>query len=40
MNDDVVVEVGKPVHNSERPISIKLSVLAVVNIMDAYDGYT
>ena len=40
MNDDVVVEVGKPIYNSEHPISIKLSELAVVNIMDAYDGYT
>jgi len=40
VNDVVIMEIGKPVHDSEHLMGMKFSILAVVNIVDAYDGYT
>ena len=40
VNDVVMMEIGKPVYDSEHLMGIKFSMLAVVNIVDAYNWYT
>ena len=40
VNDVVIMEIGKPVHDSEHLMGIKFSILAIVKIVDAYDGCT
>ena len=37
VNDVVMMEIGKPVYDSEHLMGIKFSILAVVNIVDAYN---